>query len=542
MTTSVNAFESLIDGYLNELFDENPVLASTLGVDGYYDRTGDFSEQGFLRREEQTDAWLAKFEEVDGDELGSDQLIDRDLVVSSLKGSIVLRDWEVWRRNPDVYLAAGLYGVFGLFLHRLLPEEELVDAAVARLEAARGTLMEGMKNLRANMAAPLFVQRALGQCRAGIEYFRNLIPSEVPEGLLRDRIVSSGNTAAAAFEEFATFLEKLEPSATGHWAIGEERYSELLVSKETLGYGAKEMLERGRAAFSALDSEMSQFASKHFGNSEWRDVMEDLRKDGFASHDDMRNEYEEWTERARQFLIDRDLVTLPEGESCVVEPSPPFQRPVLQVASYSTPPAFKPSLMGHFFVPYPPEGSSPEEVRKRLVGRTRHGIATTSVHEAYPGHHWHLVTSQSNPRRVRQVIRTSYFSEGWALYAEKMMREEGFFDDPRRELCHLGARIFRAARIVVDTSLHIGEMTFEDALKYLGGLRGEADATIEAEVGRYCSWPTQAPSYLTGSLEIERMRERYFSLGLGDLKTFHNTIALTGSLPLGLAERALIGS
>jgi len=230
-----------------------------------------------------------------------------------------------------------------------------------------------------------------------------------------------------------------------------------------------------------------------------------------------------------------------DGERCLVEPSPPFQRPMLAVASYSSPPAFKPSLTGHFFVPFPPEGTSDDDVQKRLQTNSYTIIPTIAVHEAYPGHHWHLITMQSNPRPVRKVLSTSYFTEGWGLYAELMMMQEGFYDDPKYELGVADARIFRAARIVVDTSLHIGDMTFDEAVNFMMESTGFSEPTARAEVGRYCSWPTQASSYLTGSLEIERMRDRYFAEERGDLRSFHDRLARSGALPIGLAERALMG-
>ena len=78
---------------------------------------------------------------------------------------------------------------------------------------------------------------------------------------------------------------------------------------------------------------------------------------------------------------------------------------------------------GHFFVPYPPDGATPEQVTARLATNNRHGAWSIAVHEAYPGHHWHLVMMKSNPSKLRQVFRTPYFSEGWALYAERLMDE-----------------------------------------------------------------------------------------------------------------------
>ena len=149
---------------------------------------------------------------------------------------------------------------------------------------------------------------------------------------------------------------------------------------------------------------------------------------------------------------------------------------------------------------------------------------------------------KANPRRVRQLVWSSYYAEGWALYSEKMMSEQGFFEDPRSELCQLDARIFRAARIIVDTGLHIGDLDVEGAVEIMKTKASLPEPVARAEVGRYCAWPTQAPSYLTGSLEIQRMRTRYLGENRGDLHSFHDALCGTGCMPLGLAEQALFGA
>jgi uncharacterized protein (DUF885 family) len=123
------------------------------------------------------------------------------------------------------------------------------------------------------------------------------------------------------------------------------------------------------------------------------------------------------------------------------------------------------------------------------------------------------------------------------------MREQGFFTEPRFLLFQYEATLFRAARIVVDTSLHMGEMTFEQAVDFMVRNGNLTPPNAKSEVGRYCSWPTQASSYLTGMLEIVDIRTRWLARrGAADraaLREFHDAIASTGSLPTALAERAI---
>ena len=165
--------------------------------------------------------------------------------------------------------------------------------------------------------------------------------------------------------------------------------------------------------------------------------------------------------------------------------------------------------------------------------------AGVSERWGYRGDFRRLLLTRAVPRPARKVFGSSYFAEGWGLYTEQMMREQGFFS-PREELLQLDMRLFRAARIVVDTSLHCGDMDSEQGVGFMQERAGLSEPVARAEVARYCAWPTQAASYLTGSIEIERIREQYLAAGRGGLREFHDTIAASGVLPLSLAERAVI--
>jgi uncharacterized protein (DUF885 family) len=536
-----SAFETLVSAYIDELFADRPSFATFQGWDGLDDRSPDLSAGAIAEREARHDRWLARFDELDDAALTAEQRIDRDLAVSVLRSEQIMRDRQEWRRSPDAYLNAALMGVFTLFLRRPLPEPELVAAADARLRAVPELLEAGRANLDAELASEILVRRGRGQCLAGEAYARDLVPGEVDDPVLRARLVDAGLVAAEAFAAFGAHLDDLAGAASGEWAIGRERYSALLREGELLAYDADGLHARGAEAWAELDAEMTALAATIDPRATgWRAVVEALGDDRPATPDEMRDGYARETERTRAFLADHELVSFVDGERCEVLPSPPFQRPVLAVASYFPPPAFKPSRVGVFNVPYPPEGTSDDDLAKRLADNGYHTMPTITAHEAYPGHHWHLTTMLGAPP-LRRLHRSAYFTEGWGLYAEKLMREQGYFTDPRDELLHLNARIFRAARIVVDTALHSGDMTVDEAVAHMQERAGLTEPVARAEVHRYCAWPTQAASYLTGSLEIERLRDRWQAEGRGDLRAFHDTIAATGGLPLALAERATFG-
>jgi uncharacterized protein (DUF885 family) len=549
----MSELKRLVDEFMANDFKNSPVTASYMGLTDYDEQLDDLSAEAFARRDVEAGQWLADFERVDEDSLDTSDAIDRDLAISALRGRLIHADWQAWRRDPVTYSGPILNGLFYLFLNRLRPTADLVDAAVARLERVPDALAAGRTNLDPSLAHPLIVERGAASARAGATYVRDMLEGEAQTTEQKERLRAAGAKAGAAFDEYVAHLDTLAKQASGEWRYGEDRYTRQLREREHIDHDARSLRDMGQAEYDRLDAEMRALAQDARGTEDWRKVLHEANDDHPATEELMRVAYDEWTQRSRQFLADTGLVTLPEGETCTVEPNPVFTRPLFAVASYSGPPAFSDSLAGHFFVPFAPEGTSEEEIQSRLGSNSHAGIPTTAVHEAYPGHHWHITWSKIHAPKLRLLLQTSFFSEGWALYTERVMRERGFFTDPVQELYHLEATIFRAARIVVDTSLHIGDMDFDEAVAYMLSSTSLTEPTARAEVGRYCSWPTQASSYLTGCLEILRIRRRYLDdvgqLGVEPkdvpveiMRDFHDRLAGSGRLPLGLAERALLGT
>ncbi|MBW4720924.1 DUF885 domain-containing protein [Saccharothrix obliqua] len=538
--TETTTLPHLVEDFLTWHFDRRPGTAAMLGSLRHDHTLGDFSATAFESYDREAAEWLRRFERTRTDDL--EESVDRDLIVSVLRGDLAESSWPSWRRDPSEYSGAVLYPLFTSFLHRLRPEAELVELAVRRLAEVPALLAAGEANLDPALASPRIVRRAAAQARTGRDFLTRTLPAEVADPALRARVADAAEPAAVAFDRFAAFLDKLADTARGDWRMGEELYSRLLRERQVLGYGAAELHERGRAAYAELEDEIRSLA----GTADWHAAMLSLQDDHPPTPAAMRDEYEAETRRARAFLVEHGLVTLPDGEECRVLPSPAFQRPILSVASYMSPPPLTSSRLGHFFVPWPPDDFTPEQVAQQLRTNSRAQLATIAVHEAYPGHHWHLSWLAAQNRPVRKVFRTPYFSEGWALYAEKLLRENGYFSaehagDAKRaraqELAHVEARLFRAARIVVDTALHCGDMDVAEAEDFMTTKASLTPGTARGEVSRYCAWPTQAPSYLTGALEIERIRAEF----TGTPREFHDRIAGSGALPLGLARRVALG-
>jgi uncharacterized protein (DUF885 family) len=553
--TSDRPFDALATELAAHQFESSPTLASGLGLTEYDHLLPDMSADAVAARERRADEWAQRLRDLDADDLTDDETLDRDLVLMVLRGAATMRDFADWRRSPDHYAGPALSGVFGLLMHRLRPERELAQAVAARLRATPDLLQAGIDNLDPELAHPAILRRGLGMVRAGIGYARS-VAAEFDEGSGRADVAAAGEVAALAYERFADHVASLAETASGEWTIGEARYDALLRESEGLGYGTRELRERGQAAYDDLAADMTARARKMRGNDDWLGILKGFNEDRPETPEQMLALYREATAAARAFCVEHDLVTMPEGEECAVVPSAPFSRSVVAVAHYLQPPPFAPpgapnANRGHFFVPYPPDGASPEQIAARLATNNKHGLWSITVHEAYPGHHWHFAWLAANSRGsapdklggrpLRSIFGSTYFVEGWGLYTEDLLREQGFFATPEQELCQRDFRAFRAARIIVDTSLHLGEMSVEEAIDFMSTKTSLSRETAQAEVLRYCAWPTQASSYLTGALEIARLRQRWFDEARGSLRDFHDRAAGSGRLPVSLVERALFG-
>ncbi|MDA9730762.1 DUF885 domain-containing protein [Gammaproteobacteria bacterium] len=164
-----------------------------------------------------------------------------------------------------------------------------------------------------------------------------------------------------------------------------------------------------------------------------------------------------------------------------------------------------------------------------------------SFHEAVPGHHLQIALNQENQNQTlwnKFGYRTSAFSEGWALYAERLAVEAGLIKDPYEMIGSLQSELFRAARLVVDTGLHSKRWTREEAIIYMMDNAGEVRSESESEIERYIVWPGQATSYMIGRIKIMELRERA-KTELGnrfDIKDFHSVVLMNGILPLTVLE------
>jgi uncharacterized protein (DUF885 family) len=529
-------FDTDVAEFLKEHLELNPVDASFYGLTEYDDRLPDATASGFERREAATRSWLDRFSSYASADLTAEQAVDLALLRARLGAEEATSGFASWRRSPTTYLTNG---VFELFMHGTRPEPGATAAAVARLGQVPATLSAGQENLDpALVDAELVRQWSIPQVAAQATFLRQGLADFVGPPDLRRQLEKAGAGAATAYEAYGEFLEGLADQARGSFVFGEEYYDVVLQTGEGFSFGARALREMGREQVELLDGQMAALAESMDGTADWRTVIERLRANHPSSMEEMLRYYREETERAREFVRAEGLMSFPEGEECAVEPSPLFARAGVPVASYFPPAYFGPPSKGTFNVPFTPDDASEAEQEARLRSNSFFEIPAVTAHEAYPGHHLHIAVAQGS-NALRQVLTSTYMVEGWGLYSEQLMGQHGFYSDAAARLGQLSMRLFRAGRIVVDTSLHLGEMGMAEATAFMSERCGFPELTAHREVLRYCARPTQASAYLTGALEIERLAGEWTSAGMGTLTDFHDALAESGKLPLGVAAQAI---
>jgi uncharacterized protein (DUF885 family) len=474
-------------------------------------------------------------EELETDGLHSE--IDRTALLGEIRNSIYRLEFEQPHlRNPGFWLTHALQGLYAILARRDEAAGGRAPAALERLKALPRFLDEGRATLREPPG--VFVDSALGILGGGGELVVQLaatLGAEAPG--LKPELQTAAGAALEALKRFGTALrDEIEPADDPQaFAIGEEQFSRRLHHEHALIAGAPELWRYGLHLQEETEAELTAAAGRLNGRP-WRQLVDDLRNDAPAP-EAILGAYEAELARAQAFVAERDLVSMPRDPVEVVA-TPSFLASLVPFAAYEPPPIFLGAQTGRFYVTRPDPSVGGETLRRQLRGHCVHAIPAMVAHEAYPGHHLQLTTAQSLPSEVRRHLWTPIMVEGWALYCEQLMEEAGFYRDPESRIFQLVNLLWRAVRIVLDVGLHTRGMTPAEAVEYMVGHLPIERASAEAEVRRYCAWPTYQLCYAVGRRELLGLRDAYRRRAGADFqgKRFHDELLAYGGLPVSLAR------
>jgi uncharacterized protein (DUF885 family) len=534
------------DKFIDRVMQEVPVAATQLGDHRFDDRLADYSKATLERQMRELKNAIEEFTSFDATSFDVDARIDHRVMIQMAKSA--LRGLEKFRshlRNPSTYSGECTGGIFLLLIKEFAPLGERLEKALGRLRAIPEVLARGKDNLRPTEVPPVWNEVAMESSQQGLALFTVLIPAlaqQVPK--LATELNAASLQAAQALEDYGSFLrEMVAAKAQGNFAAGRELFEELLHENHMLDYSAEELLKVGWRQFEETEKAMAELAQRINRQKTARELLE-IAKADHPKADELLDVYRREMARTRQFVVARDIVTIPKGESLKIEPTPPFLRGVLPYAAYMMPGPLEKIQQGVFLVtPVDPQ-SPKQEQEEKLKGHYYGKLPVTALHEGYPGHHLQLTYANSVgslPRKLGSFIST-LFIEGWAFYCEELMEQLGYINQPVQRLGRLSDQLWRAARIILDVSLHTNKMTVEEGIGFLVDKCGLERSNARAEVRRYTASPTQPMSYLIGKLEIVKLIGEYKNRHpQASLKGVHDAVLSCGSLPPRLMRERLLG-
>ncbi|HPD07535.1 MAG TPA: DUF885 domain-containing protein [Candidatus Bipolaricaulis sp.] len=544
-TVSEAEFYAAVDRFFSRMLEEIPVAATQFGDHRYDHRLGDHSPAARARQEKMLRDALAELEALDPTSWSRDAQIDftliRQLAKSFQRGFEKTRDHE---RSPGMYLDEALGGVFLLLMRNFAPLRVRMRSVVGRLAEVPRVLSQGKENLIPEQVPKVWAEVAIEGGKRSLVLFRTVIPLlSLRTPRLLPRAFRASRAASAAVRDYVAFLEReILPRAEGEFAAGKELFEEILREDHFLDYTADELLARGWKIFQDTKALMETVAAKVAPGKTAREILDEAKKN-HPKRGELLSVYRKEVERVRRFVQEKGVATIPPGESLTVQATPPSMRPVIPYAAYMMPGPLEEKQEGIFLVT-PVDRRMPRQAQEeKLAGHNYAKIPVTCLHETYPGHHLQLVYAnrytKTLPRKLGSVL-SSLFVEGWAFYCEELMEELGYIREPVQKLARLKDQLWRAARIILDVSLHTGKMTVEEAIQFLVDEVGLERANAQAEVYRYTSAPTQPLSYLIGKLEILSVIEEYKRRNPGvPLREMHDAILSCGSLPPKLLRERL---
>ncbi|HEY2955508.1 MAG TPA: DUF885 domain-containing protein [Candidatus Eisenbacteria bacterium] len=541
MIETLKAFGALREEFVELSLRHNPVAATLAGIHDYDGILPDDSPDGVLKRA----AWLRDFDQrlavaVPWEKLPAEQRVDFALLRSKLAAMRAdLEEIRVHERNPSLFPETALNGIFLLMARPFAPLEERKEMILSRLMEVGDYLIAARLNLKT--VPPIFRDTAI-EVTTSAPGFVDGVAGELIRSFPdeAERIEHAASRARVGFIQYQEFLDRdLKGKLGGSFAIGERWMNYKLEREHMLSLDCRSLEELGREHVARTRATLEAEARRIDPARSWQEQVTEGKKRHPESRR-LREAYVAEVERARRFVEQKRIAPMVDSPLEIID-TPVFERPTTPYAAYLSPAPFDHDQTGYFYVT-PVDLSRPkEEQAQQLEGHNALALPLTVVHEAFPGHHLQLSHSNRGGSRLRRLADSALLAEGWALYCEELMVEQGYHADPLTRLFQLKDLLWRACRIVIDVGLHTGSMSFGQAVDYL-----VAEALLErvnavTEVRRYAATPTQPMSYLVGKLQLLELREEAKRrLGSGfTFYDFHAAVLASGSVPPSLLRQEI---
>ena len=560
-TPTDEAFQNLADKYLSDLTNFSPVYATMIGdhsaddVLDQVDAAGREESLNLLRE------YQSALEAIDRDELSRANQVDAELLLHEIESSIwsteVLQEWA-W--NPLYYINISGGSVYSLLSRDFAPLEERLMSAASRLGQLPRFLEQARGELVASRVPKIHVETAIAQNAGLNSIIENMIVPQmsVLSSEQQEQLNAAIETAKNALATHQTWLEEeLLPKAAGDFRIGAELYDKKLAFALNSPLSRKEITARAEQEYENVRKQMYDVAREVYLQAHPMTAFPDNPDEAYKQaiiraalevayrelppRDGIVEVAKGQLQEATDFVIERNLVTMPE-EPVEVIIMPEFQRGVS--LAYLDPPGPLDRDQPAFYAVAPlPADWTEEQVESFLREYNLYSLQDLTIHEGVPGHYLQIALSNRYPSVLRAVLYSGPFVEGWAVYAEGMMIEEGYQDnDPLQRLITLKWYLRAVTNAIIDSAIHVDGMTREAAMKLMveGGFQEEREAAGKWVRAQLTS--AQLSTYFVGYQEHIEMRAAVEKLW-GDeftLRRYHDQALSYGSPPVRFVRALML--
>lgn len=542
--------EGFFKSYLDAHFQQQPLEATRMGDHR-------FDAQLEELRPEGREKWLALTRQAMRDlprqvsysKLSRDGQIDFEILQHTLKADEWLTEnTHPYEQDPRVYNGYINDSIYLLLAQSSLPLETNVSNAIARMAFIPRVIEAARKNLK--NPCRTHTETAIKQNRGAIGFFETDVFTFAAGTRQMETLKAAAAKVVPVLKEYQTFLEKdLLPRANGEWRIGKKKFARKLDLEFNAAVNADQVMADAEREFARVEREMYVVARQLWGKYFAKDPLppddEQGRRDtvtrvlAAASKEHCRpeeltGEMKRRVASLKKFISENRILKLPEPDNVEVVEMPEFRRGN-STAYMDAPPPLDPNGKGQLAVSPPPKEWDAARVNTYLEEYNNHMLDILAIHEGYPGHAVQLEYMNRTPSLIRKVLQSGVYIEGWAVYTEQTMLDQGYGNgDLALRLCQLKFYLRAVANTILDHKMHCSNMTDDEALKFLIGDCYQSEGEARLKVVRAKQSSCQLSQYFTGRMAHYRLRqsmERRLGGNFG-LARYHEAVLEPGAVPV----------
>jgi uncharacterized protein (DUF885 family) len=548
--------DKVAEEYIKGWLAAHPIQATSLGFHEYDGRINDFTRLSIDAELSRLKRFDERFRKFDATKLGPRAAIDLRILQAAIRRDLFdMQDMGAFEINPMTYAQAL---DLNTFIKRNYAPLEDRARSIIQIESQAPNIMIAAKTNLAPILPQPYVELAIQIARGNADFLKKELADALKD-LKDEKLVAafqlSNRKAYTALNDYASWLEKERlPTAVAGWQVGEEKYRRFLAGTELVDMAPAQILELGLAELKREQEAFAEAAKIIDPSKPAPEVFKDIQKD-HPTAESLIPDTTKNLDAIRQFLIDRDIISMPSKVRAQVKETPQFAR-ATSFASMDTPGPFEKKASEAYYYVTPVEPEWPDQQKEEwLTAFNYYTTDVVSIHECYPGHYTQFLHLNASAATKAEKTFGSYaFIEGWAHYTEKMMLDEGFGASknptPTEEEAKRAAKyrmaqadeaLLRLCRLCVSIKMHTQNMSIDDGTKFFqeNCYYEEKPSRSEAMRGTY------DPGYLNytlGKLQFLKLREDYKAQEGANfsLKKFHDEMLKHGMPPIRLLREIML--